>query len=173
MKDFHGIKFLVMDVDGTLTDGKIYMGPNGEIAKAFDIKDGYAIHEILPVVGIEPVIITGRKSPIVERRCQELNIKHLYQGVSNKLSALEKFCDVARTSLDSVVFVGDDLNDLKCMKAVQVNGGFAACPADAVDEIQATCDYVSSNNGGCGAVRDIIEWISRDHIYFDDERRDD
>ena len=70
------IRILIMDVDGTLTDGKIYMGCQGEVMKAFDVKDGCGIKDILPEAGIIPVIITGRKSEIVKRRCEELNIEH-------------------------------------------------------------------------------------------------
>ena len=72
------IKYLVMDVDGTLTDGKIYMGTSGEILKAFDIKDGYGIHDMLIPYGITPVIITGRSSKILENRCRELSITDLF-----------------------------------------------------------------------------------------------
>ena len=79
------IKFLIMDVDGTLTDGKIYMGNKGELFKAFDVKDGCGIKDILPEYGIIPVIITARQSDILKRRCEELNIINLYQGVRHKL----------------------------------------------------------------------------------------
>lgn len=82
------IKYLVMDVDGTLTDGKIYIGNEGEIFKAFDVKDGYAIHYILPKYGITPVIITGRNSAIMEKRCAEIGIELLFQGVSDKIAVL-------------------------------------------------------------------------------------
>ena len=80
-----------MDVDGTLTDGKIYMGANGELMKAFNIKDGYGIHDILPLIGITPVIITGRKSQIVANRCNEIGIHYLYQGVTDKESQIKRF----------------------------------------------------------------------------------
>ena len=79
------IKYLVMDVDGTLTDGKIYMGNDGEVMKAFDIKDGYGIHDLLPPSGIVPVIITGRGSEILLNRCEELGITKVFQNVHNKL----------------------------------------------------------------------------------------
>ena len=78
------IKLLVMDVDGTLTDGCIYTGSNGEMMKAFDVKDGYAIKHILPELGIIPAIITGRRSDIVACRARELDIEELYQGVADK-----------------------------------------------------------------------------------------
>ena len=84
------IKALVMDVDGTLTDGRIYIDTQGEAMKAFDVKDGYAIAHILPAVGVIPVIITGRNSQIVEQRAEELKIRELYQGISDKLVQLKQ-----------------------------------------------------------------------------------
>lgn len=149
-------KLLIMDVDGTLTDGKIYMGSNGEIMKAFDVKDGYAITKILPTLGITPIIITGRESEIVKNRALELNIKHLYQGVHDKLSAMKQIVSQMEYKLDDVIYIGDDINDLPCLKVA----GFSACPADAVDEIKNVCTYVCRNKGGCGAVRELINEIS-------------
>ena len=87
------IKLLVMDVDGTLTDGKIYMGVDGECLKAFDIKDGYALHTLLKENGIIPVIITARKSLMVEHRCKELGVKEIHQGVMNKLDCLKSIIE--------------------------------------------------------------------------------
>ena len=84
------IKLLVMDVDGTLTDGRIFIGAQGEVMKAFDVRDGYAIAHILPQLGITPVIITGRTSAIVEQRAKELKITELYQGVADKLTKLKE-----------------------------------------------------------------------------------
>ena len=85
------IKYLIIDVDGTLTDGKIYISNNGECFKVFDIKDGYGIHDILLPFGIMPIVITGRASRIVENRCRELEITELYQGVKNKVHQLNDF----------------------------------------------------------------------------------
>jgi len=82
------IKYFVMDVDGTLTDGKIYMGENGEVCKAFNIKDGYGICHLLPAIGAKPIIITGRKSKILENRCRELGITELHQGIEHKKDLL-------------------------------------------------------------------------------------
>ena len=82
------IKYLVMDVDGTLTDGKIYMGINGELCKAFNIKDGCGIHDLLIPAGIIPIIMTGRKSEIVLNRCKEIGITRIYQGIVNKVLKL-------------------------------------------------------------------------------------
>ena len=121
------IKLLIMDVDGTLTNGMIYMSPSGEAMKAFNIKDGYAIAHILPKMGVIPVIITGRKSLIVENRAKELGIAELHQGVADKLAKLKAVAEKYHVTPDEIAYIGDDLNDLDCMKYC----GFSACPADA------------------------------------------
>ena len=149
------IKYLVMDVDGTLTDGKIYMGNDGEMMKAFDIKDGCGIHDILIPAGIAPVIITGRSSKILENRCKELGITNLHQGIRNKI---EKLLTIT-TDLSMVAYIGDDINDLSCMEPIKEAGGLVGCPADAVQKVVDLADFVSKRNGGNGAVREFIEWI--------------
>lgn len=144
-----------MDVDGTLTDGKIYMGNDGEMMKAFSIKDGYGIHDIAMKAGIIPVIITGRTSQIVLNRCNELGIKEIHQGISNKIEKLLSFT----TDLSKVAYIGDDLNDLSCMIPVKEAGGVVGCPHDAVRKVIELADFVTEHNGGDGAVRDFIEWL--------------
>lgn len=153
------VKYLVMDVDGTLTDGKIYMGENGEVIKAFNIKDGYGIHDILIANYITPVIITGRTSKIVLNRCKELGITEVYQGVKDKVKQLEEVI----SDLSTIAYIGDDLNDLQCMKVVKDAGGIVGCPADAVDKVKASSDFIAEHNGGEGAVRDFIEYIIENH----------
>ena len=153
-------KFLVMDVDGTLTDGKIYMGQTGEIAKAFDIKDGCGILLELPKLGIIPVIITARESSILKNRCDELKIEELYQGVKDKLTKLREIVEKYGESLSTVAYAGDDLPDVPCMEAVKKEGGLVVCPANAIPEIKALADYVSTQNAGDGAIRDIINHLS-------------
>lgn len=149
------IKYLVMDVDGTLTDGKIYMGPSGETIKAFNIKDGCGIHEILLPNHITPVIITGRSSDIVLNRCKEIGITEIYQGVSDK----EKQLRMLVPDLSTVAYIGDDINDLVCMNAVKSAGGLIGCPFDAVKQVKQIADYITEAKGGDGAVREFIEWI--------------
>lgn len=151
------IKYLVMDVDGTLTDGKIYMGDNGEIMKAFSIKDGYGIHDVAPQHGLVPVIITGRESGILTRRCCELGIGTVFQGIKNKTEQLKEITK----NFSCVAYIGDDLNDLPCMLAVKEAGGVVGCPADAVKSVQELADYVTPSCGGCGAVRDFIDWLCK------------
>lgn len=149
------VKYLVMDVDGTLTDGKIYMGDDGEIMKAFNIKDGCGICDIAVPAGILPVIITGRSSQILENRCKELGVVHLYQGVKDKREKLNTITE----SLEEVAYIGDDINDLPCMENVKAAGGLVGCPADAAKKVIALSDFVSTVNGGNGAVREFIEWL--------------
>ena len=149
------IKMLVMDVDGTLTDGHIYIGPSGEVMKAFDVKDGYAIAHILPKVGITPVIITGRSSAIVEYRAKELKINELYQGVGDKLTKLKEVATAHGLTAKEIAYVGDDLNDLDCIKFC----GVSACPQDAIPEVKESVSYICAHNGGSGAVREFVETL--------------
>lgn len=154
MPDYQKIKLVVLDVDGTLTDGGIYYDSQGNEMKRFDVKDGLGIKVGL-AAGLEFVILTGRESPMVERRVKELGIQHLLSGVQVKYPALEKLLAELNLSLDQVCYIGDDINDLECMEHV----GFAACPADAAEEIQLASHFISGRNGGCGAVRDCIAHI--------------
>ncbi len=149
------IKYLVMDVDGTLTDGKIYMSPSGEIMKAFNIKDGLGIHDILIPSHITPVIVTGRRSDIVNNRCKEIGITEIHQGVHDKLSKVKDICG----KLQNVAYVGDDINDLECMTAIKAEGGLVGCPEDAAEGVKEIADFRASHRGGDGAVREFIEWI--------------
>lgn len=149
------IKYLVMDVDGTLTDGKIYMGSNGEIMKAFDIKDGYGIHDIAIPAGIIPVILTGRSSNIVLNRCKELSITEIHQGISNKAETLAAICD----DFSQIAYIGDDINDLSCMALIKEAGGIVGCPADSVQSVKNISNFISEKKGGNGAVRDFIDWL--------------
>ena len=148
------IKLLVMDVDGTLTDGKIYMSADGELMKAFNIKDGYAIAH-LEDKQIVPVIITGRSSEILVRRCRELGIIELYQGIEDKTAKLLSICKKFQVEASNVAYIGDDLNDLECMKIC----GYSAAPADAAKEVLASVDYICKHRGGEGAVREFIEQL--------------
>ncbi len=154
------IRYLVMDVDGTLTDGKIYMGGNGEVMKAFDIKDGYGIRDLLPRIGVVPIIITGRSSIIVQNRCKELGIDFLYQGVSNKLDKLKDILKVQKAKPSEVAYIGDDLNDIQCMLYIKEHGGVVGIPSDAYIGLKEIASFVSTHTGGNGAVRDFIEYLN-------------
>lgn len=156
------VKYLIMDVDGTLTDGKIYIGNDGELFKAFNIKDGYGITHILKIKKIEPIIITGRKSSIVEQRCRELGIEKVFQGKMEKLDVLR---DILKgEDLEKCSYIGDDIPDLSCMRAIKAAGGKIGCPSDAIDSIKDICDFISPYKAGDGAVRSFIEWLIANSI---------
>lgn len=149
------IKMVVMDVDGTLTDGKVGFTSDGNEIKYFNIKDGYGIKEIAQKNGIICAIITGRLSKMVEMRCKELNITDLYQGIINKVECLKNIAEKLSIDLFNIAYIGDDLNDYDAMSLCGIKG----CPNDAVDEIRSICDYISPKKGGDGAVRDFIEYL--------------
>lgn len=153
------IRLLILDVDGTMTDGKIYMGQGGELCKAFSSKDGYGIRHMLPPAGIVPVILTGRDSEIVARRSRELGIEALYQGVDDKGAKLEELLGGFGVGYAAVAYMGDDLNDWPCMEAVKAAGGLVGCPSDAVEAVRNIADFIAPHRGGDGAVRDFIEWL--------------
>lgn len=151
------IKLVVLDVDGTLTDGKLYIDNFGNEMKAFDVKDGLAISQSVKL-GIKFAIITGKTSKIVERRGTELGITDIIQGSHNKIEDLEKILKKYNITYEETAYIGDDLIDLKPMKLCK----FAACPKDSVKEIIEISDFVSSKNGGNGAVREILEKLLKD-----------
>lgn len=149
------IKALILDVDGTLTDGKIYMSANGELMKAFNIKDGYALAR-LPKYGIAPIIITGRTSEIVAQRCRELKITEIHQGVEDKAFKLREVCKRLAIQTRECAYIGDDLNDICCMQLC----GIKAAPADAVKYVREHVDYVCAAKGGEGAVREFCDYLT-------------
>ena len=148
------IKYLVMDVDGTLTDGIVYIGNQGELCKGFYVKDGLGIQKIKEI-GVCPIILTARESEIVVRRCQDLGIEQIYQGAKDKKGTLEKIMDEYHIRKDELAYIADDLNDFEAMQLA----GLKACPADAVSEIVEISNFVSKFNGGKGAVRQLCEYI--------------
>ena len=148
------IKLVLLDVDGTLTDGGIYRGNNGEELKRFNVKDGYAIVNAQKL-GIEFGIITGRKSELVEIRSNELKIKYLYQGISEKTVIIEEIMQKTGLKKEEIAYMGDDLNDILIMK----QSGLTGAPKDAADEVIQIVDFVSGKNGGSGAVREFVEYI--------------
>lgn len=148
------IKILIMDVDGTLTDGKIYISDQGEIMKAFNVKDGLGITK-LHSNDIIPVIITGRNSEIVAIRAKELNIIDVHQGEHNKAEKMKQVIKKYKYKFDEVAYIGDDENDLECMNLCNFRG----CPADAVDAVKSIATYICESKGGDGAVREFIEYL--------------
>lgn len=158
-------KFLVMDVDGTLTDGKIYISNDCELIKVFDVKDGCGIKDILPRYGIVPIVITARESKILLKRCAELGIVEVYQNSQNKVEKLNYVLelysrkDAVAYSYADCAYIGDDISDLQCMQPIKKAGGLVGCPNDAVTSVQKISDYIAKRKGGEGAVREFIEWL--------------
>jgi 3-deoxy-D-manno-octulosonate 8-phosphate phosphatase (KDO 8-P phosphatase) len=149
-----GIKLLILDVDGVMTDGRIVMDNEGRETKNFDVRDGHGI-KILQRYGIKVVILTGRKSKVVEYRAKDLEISDVYQGAFNKKEVLGIILEKHKLSADTVAFLGDDIVDIPVLKCV----GFSAAVADAIDVVKKSVDYVTGHKGGHGAVREICEMI--------------
>jgi 3-deoxy-D-manno-octulosonate 8-phosphate phosphatase (KDO 8-P phosphatase) len=150
------IKCFVFDVDGVLTDGKIIALSNGEQARTFLIKDGYAIERALKA-GYHIAIISGGNQEGVFKRLQFLNIEHIYLGVKDKVSVLKGICDQLTIEPNVILYMGDDWPDYEVMQLV----GLPACPADAVSDVRAISNYISDIKGGEGCVRDVIEKVMR------------
>lgn len=148
------IKLLALDVDGILTDGRIYYGNNGEELKAFNIKDGLGI-KLLQSAGVTVAIITGRKSTMVDRRANELGISEVVQGREDKLDALEELCQRHNLSLAECAYMGDDLPDLAAINSA----GLGLTVADATPTVRSAAQWCSTLNGGEGAVREACEFI--------------
>ena len=148
------VRLLALDVDGVLTDGRIYYGNTDEELKAFNIKDGLGV-KLLQDAGVKVAIITGRQSEIVARRARELGIEDVVQGREDKLSALQELCDREGLALEDCAYMGDDLPDLSAIKAA----GLGLTVADATRAVAAAADWQSSLAGGAGAVREACELI--------------
>ncbi len=150
------LKYLVIDVDGTMTDGGVYYDENGNELKKFNTKDAagfFAAHK----AGIEILVLTGRECKATERRMKELKVDFLHQNIKNKMEFLKDFIGSRNITKEEIGYIGDDLNDLPPMTLT----GFVGCPADSCAEVLEKADYVSPLKGGEGAVRDIVEFILR------------
>ncbi|MCS0790780.1 HAD-IIIA family hydrolase [Cytobacillus firmus] len=156
------IKLIVLDVDGVLTDGKLYMGSDGEEYKAFHTQDGMGI-SLARYAGIKTAIITGRFSEAVNKRSKELKIDYVFQGIHEKLEVLQQIVSELQIGLNEVCYVGDDINDLPILREV----GFPAAPNNAVPYVKEQAEYVSLLKGGEGAVRDIIEFILQEQYDYE------
>ena len=160
-----GIKLLICDVDGVMSDGLIYMGNSGEELKAFNVRDGYGIRCLL-TNEVEVAIITGRKAGLLEDRCRTLGISHLYQGQSDKVLAFHDLLDKLSLRPNQVAYIGDDLIDWPVMAQV----GLSVSVADAHPLLLQRADYVTRINGGRGAVREICDLILMAQDKFEDAK---
>lgn len=159
------IRLLILDVDGVLSDGLIYMGNSGEELKTFNVRDGYGIRCAL-TSGIEVAIITGRKAKLVEDRCATLGITHLYQGQSDKLAAFSDLLTKLAVTPQNVAYIGDDLIDWPVMAEV----GLSVAVADAHPLLLLRADYVTRINGGRGAVREVCDLLLMAQGKFDEAK---
>lgn len=157
------IKLLVLDVDGVLTDGKLYFGPQGEALKTFNTLDGHGL-KMLAASGVNVAIITGRVSDMIAQRAANLGITRIKQGREDKYAALQELLAEEPCSLESIACMGDDYPDL----AIMVKVGLALAPPNACDEVKTRAHWVSNRAGGEGAVRDACDLIMRAQGTFAD-----
>ena len=153
------IKILFLDVDGTLTDGQIYMGNNGEAFKSFHAHDAVGLRK-LPINGVETVIITGRESELVNIRAKEMNITEVYQGIADKKAKVLEILKKHHIKKEEAAYIGDDENDYESMLLCQ----YKACPKNATSKIKNIANFISNYDGGLGAVREYCEYILASNI---------
>lgn len=151
------ITLIVLDVDGTMTDGGIYIDSNRVETKKFNIKDGAGIL-LAQSVGIEFMLLTGRSSACVKQRASELNIKYIAQEIKSKADYLKDFMSDNGFLPEHIAYIGDDLNDLPAMHYI----GVSACPIDAADEVKEYCDFILPQKGGEGVVRAFVEILLKE-----------
>ncbi|MCQ2610479.1 MAG: HAD hydrolase family protein [Treponema sp.] len=147
-----GVKLVIIDVDGTLTDGSVYYDEHGNELKKFNTRDAAGFF-VAKELGIKIMILTGRACKATERRMSEMKVDYIFQNVKDKKSFLIDFFNTNNIRKEDIAYIGDDLNDFPGMRL----SGWVGCPADSCDEVKLIANYVSFFNGGCGAVRDIIQ----------------
>ena len=148
------IRLVAFDVDGVFTDGRFYLSDEGVETKAFHTQDGYGVRRLLES-GVAVAVISGRKSGAVKERMAELDVPHVVLGCKNKVDALDELAASLEIAVSDCAYVGDDLPDLPLLEHV----GFSVAVANAVAELQQRCDYVTTQPGGAGAVREVCDMI--------------
>ena len=148
------ISYLILDVDGVMTDGKIIIDDLGNETKQVHVRDGHGL-KLLMRVGIDVILITGRTSKVVEHRAQELGIQEVHQGSKDKIDVLQKIMARRDIAGEQIAYIGDDVVDIPVFRQV----GFAVAVADASEDAKKAADYITVNGGGKGAVREICELI--------------
>lgn len=156
------LRYMILDVDGTLTDSGIYYDDHGNEIKKFSTKDGTGII-CAHAAGIRIIVLTGRECIATTRRLSELGVKDIFQGIKNKEEWIKKFIEEKALDKEELGYIGDDINDLKPMKLC----GFIGCPSDSCEEVKNIASYVSSIKGGHGAARDVIEWYLKEQGCWD------
>lgn len=142
----------IFDYDGVMTDGSVYMDSNGDPLRTSNVKDGYAL-QLAVKLGYHVAVISGATCTNITKRLNSLGVKDVFTGVSDKVVKLEEYMKENGLKASQIVYMGDDIPDLRVMQRV----GVPVCPADAAHEIQDICCYISHLGGGKGCVRDIIE----------------
>ena len=159
---FEQIKYLVLDVDGTMTDAGIYYDSTGNEIKKFSTRDGVGFVAARRA-GIKLIVLTGRECPATTRRMQEMKIDFLYQKVENKKDFLAEFMAARDIAKEDMGYIGDDINDYPAMSLAAIVG----CPKDSCEQVREIASYVSDVSGGAGAVRDVIEYLLRQRGEWD------
>jgi 3-deoxy-D-manno-octulosonate 8-phosphate phosphatase (KDO 8-P phosphatase) len=158
------IDIFIFDVDGVLTDSTLLLLPNGAMCRKMNIKDGYAM-QLAIKKKYKIIIISGGSSVESEERLKKLGITEIFMQVQNKEAFLKKYCLENNISLETALYMGDDIPDLAAMKLVKL----PSCPADAATEIKEIAQYISPINGGAGCVRDVIEKVLKLQHNWNDE----
>lgn len=150
------IKVFVFDVDGVLTNGDLFIFPNGKLVRKMNAKDGYAL-KLAMKKGYEIAIITGGREKEIEERLSKLGVKYIFLNSHNKINVMNDFLQNHNFNKEDIMYMGDDIPDIEVLKYV----GFSCCPNDAVTDVKNICNYISSKKGGKGCVRDVIEQTLR------------
>ncbi len=154
------IKLILLDVDGTLTDGRMYYSESGDQFKAFNTKDGMMIHRLISRQGMPfGLISSGATESLMRKRAETLGIQHVYAGRRPKVQVVAEWLEALRLKHEQVAFVGDDFNDLPLLRKV----GVSACPADAIPAVKTAVDVVLTRRGGEGCIREFLE----DYLGYD------
>ncbi|MGH8295731.1 MAG: KdsC family phosphatase [Steroidobacteraceae bacterium] len=148
------VRLLVLDIDGVLTDGRLYYGTRGEALKVFHVRDGLGL-KLLAAAGVKVAVISGRRSAMAGRRCRELGIRHLFQGVDDKLAAFQRLRERLGMACGDCACVGDDVQDVPLMREV----GLAFAVADAHPRARSAAHVVTTLPGGKGAVREVCDYL--------------
>jgi len=156
LTNFKKIKAFVLDVDGVLTDGRVLLLNDGQMARSMNIKDGYAL-QLAIKKGYHVLVISGGDDDAVKTRLQKLGVMDVHMKVADKKTLLAEYVNKQTLTWEQVLFMGDDIPDLQAMQIA----GLPCCPADAVPEIKSISHYISPINGGAGCVRDIIEKVMK------------
>ena len=151
------IRLVVLDVDGTLTDGRLYYGKDGEAFKAFDVRDGHALRLLQTYGGVKLAVLTGRRADLVMQRCRELSIEQVVGQSRAKGTAIEGIARESGIPLAEAAYMGDDVNDLPALRKVALS----CAPADAAPEVLREVSWVSKRPAGRGAVRELCELLLR------------